>query len=130
MRAVCLSLLLYVSHGYVEFPSSCIGEEDGSKWIKPLEGDLYPPINQLCDNEYMVIDLNRDANVEKYLSSLDSWHYALSGSRTHAYTASVLPITLILARLVLPRPRADGPGQLAGVVPPKRQISAPRRARS
>ena len=74
-----LSLLLSVSHGYVEFPSSCVGEENGYQWLRPLEGGAFPPVNQKCDNEYMVIDLSRDANVQHYFSSFASWHYALSG---------------------------------------------------
>lgn len=69
--------------GYVDFPSSCLGEENGYKWIKPLEGDDYPPIYQKCDKEYMIIDLNLDDNVQQYFSSMDSWHYALSGSYSH-----------------------------------------------
>ena len=63
-----------------KFPSSCIGQEDGYQWIKPLDGgDEFPLIYQQCSNEYMIIDINEDPNVEKYFSSYAQWHYALSG---------------------------------------------------
>ena len=78
-RAIGVSTLFAFVNGYVEFPSSCIGEEDGYQWIKPLEGNDYPAINQKCDDEFMIIDVNRDDNVKAYFSSFDSWHYALSG---------------------------------------------------
>ena len=76
---LCLGTLLDVGSGFVEFPASCLGQEDGYQWLKPLEGDEHPPINQKCVNEYMVIDLERDQNVQHYFSSFDSWHYALRG---------------------------------------------------
>ena len=81
-RAIGLSALFAVVNSYVEFPSSCIGEDDGYQWIKPLEGDAFPAINQKCDGEFMIIDINRDENVKAYFSSFDSWHYALSGIST------------------------------------------------
>ena len=71
--------LLSVGDGFVEFPASCIGVEDGYQWLKPLEGEEHPPINQKCVGEYMVIDVDRDQNVQHYFSSFDSWHYALRG---------------------------------------------------
>ncbi len=84
MRSLCGVLLVAVSSDYVEFPSSCIGEANGYQWIKPLEGDSFPPINQKCDSEYMVIDVDRDENVKAYFSSFESWHYALSGFGVHS----------------------------------------------
>lgn len=80
IQSLCATLLVAVSSGYLEFPSSCVGEANGYQWIKPLEGDTYPPINQKCDSEYMIIDVDRDDNVKAYFSSFESWHYALSGS--------------------------------------------------
>ena len=62
-------------------PSSCIGEDDGYQWLKMIDDDDYPAVYQKCDNEYMVIDLYEDPNVQNYFSSFTSWHYALSGLR-------------------------------------------------
>merc|ERR1719295_852827 len=52
-----------------------------------MEGTEYPAVHQLCDSEYMVIDLFSDPNVERYFSSHTSWHYALSGPE-HMDTAN------------------------------------------
>ena len=71
--------LFEIGDGFVEFPASCLGQEDGYQWLKPLEGEEHPPINQKCVSEYMVIDVDRDQNVQHYFSSFDSWHYALRG---------------------------------------------------
>merc|ERR1719410_1550269 len=62
------------------YPSSCVGQADGYQWLKPLDGEQYPIIHQKCDNEFMIIDLNEDPNVEDYFSSYTTWHYALGGS--------------------------------------------------
>jgi len=71
--------LLSVGRAYVDFPSSCVGQENGYQWVKPLEGDDFPPIYQKCDKEYMIIDLAMDPNVAQYFTSLEPWHYAISG---------------------------------------------------
>lgn len=66
----------------ITLPASCVGQEDGYQWLKPLDGDDYPAIKQKCHNEYMMIDLNYDPNVQDYFSSYTTWHYALSGTQT------------------------------------------------
>lgn len=53
--------------------------------MKPLSDDeesntVYPPINVLCNNEYMILDVNHDPNIAAYFQSFDSYHYALSGA--------------------------------------------------
>ena len=64
---------------WIKLPSSCIGQSDGYQWLKPLDGDTYPPIHQKCDGEMMVIDVSHDPKVELYFSSFTQWHYAISG---------------------------------------------------
>ena len=44
-----------------------------------LDGDEYPAVHQLCNNEYMVIDINEDSNVIDYFSSYATWHHSLGG---------------------------------------------------
>lgn len=61
-------------------PSSCVGQQDGYRWLKLLDGDEYPAVHQLCSNGMMVIDVNEDPNVKAYFSSFVDWHYALSGT--------------------------------------------------
>jgi len=63
----------------VELPSSCLGQDDGYTWLKPLAGADYPIISQKCSNEHMIIDVSYDPNVKEYLSSWDTWHYAIGG---------------------------------------------------
>jgi len=63
----------------VELISTCKGQEDGYYWLKLLDGDEYPAIYQKCDNEFMIIDVNEDSNVEKYFISFDAYHYAIAG---------------------------------------------------
>ena len=84
MAALHCALFVLLTHSTLtssesSLPSSCIGRPDGYQWLKPLEGEEYPPINQLCSDGYMVIDVARDDNVKHYLSSHEYWHYALSG---------------------------------------------------
>ena len=69
----------YVDSDTIHLPASCIGADDGYQWMKMLDGDEYPAVHQLCNNEYMVIDVNEDPNVIDYFSSFTPWHYALSG---------------------------------------------------
>ena len=64
----------------VTLPASCVGVEDGYQWMKMLDGDDYPAVHQLCDNEYMVIDINEDSNVIDYFSSYTTWHHSLGGT--------------------------------------------------
>merc|ERR1719361_1169924 len=63
----------------VSLPSSCVGADDGYQWMKLLEGDEYPAVHQLCDNEYMVLDINEDSNIVDYFSSYTKWHHSLGG---------------------------------------------------
>ena len=49
-----------------------------------LDGDDYPAVHQLCDNEYMVIDINEDSNVQHYFDSFAKWHHSLSGPESSA----------------------------------------------
>ena len=68
-----------------ELPSSCIGLKDGYHWIKLLQDDIenniiYPAINVLCSNEYMILNVDHDSNIKSYFKSFDTYHYALSGA--------------------------------------------------
>jgi len=63
----------------VSLPSSCLGTNNGYQWMKLLDGDEYPAVHQLCDNEYMVIDINEDPNVADYFASYTTWHHSLGG---------------------------------------------------
>eukprot|EP01084_Bolivina_argentea_P063665 116200_1 len=76
---IWLVQLILVAQSSVELPSSCLDQSNGYHWLKPLDSTEYPPIYQKCDNEYMIIDLNRDQNARHYFSSYDTWHYAISG---------------------------------------------------
>lgn len=62
----------------VSLPSSCLGADDGYQWMKLLDGDQYPAVHQLCDDEYMVIDINEDPNIVDYSSSYDVASLSLS----------------------------------------------------
>lgn len=80
-----LWLLLHLVGGanVMELPSSCLGLPNGYHWIKPLSDGVdvvYPPINALCSNEYLILDVNHDPNMRSYFQSFDSYHYALSGA--------------------------------------------------
>ena len=69
-----------ISHSdTVTLPASCVGADDGYQWMKMLDGDEYPAVHQLCDNEYMVIDINEDSNIIDYFASYAVWHSALGG---------------------------------------------------
>ena len=68
-----LLALTSLSYANVEFPSSCMGQEDGYQWLKPLEGGHFPPIFQKCDRGYMIIDAGHDDNVYAYLGSTEQY---------------------------------------------------------
>merc|ERR1719295_2321470 len=70
----------------ISLPASCLGQEDGYQWLKPLDGDEYPVIHQKCSNEFMVIDVNEDSNVKEYFTSFQKWHYALGGPEAMDYS--------------------------------------------
>ena len=73
-----------ISHSdTVTLPASCVGADDGYQWMKMLDGDEYPAVHQLCDNEYMVIDINEDSNILDYFSSYTTWHHSLGGIHGH-----------------------------------------------
>merc|ERR1719189_1484883 len=63
----------------VSLPASCLGADDGYQWMKMLDGDEYPAVHQMCDNEYMVIDINEDNNILDYFTSYTTWHHSLGG---------------------------------------------------
>merc|ERR1719458_564201 len=63
-----------------ELPSSCVGAESGTyQWMKLLDGDEYPAVHQLCDNDYVVLDINEDSNIIDYFSSYTTWHHSIGG---------------------------------------------------
>jgi len=80
-RAWAVPFLLAVGHSEVHLPSSCLGQSDGSHWLKLMENPEFPVIRQQCDNDYMIIDVNEDPNVVGYFSSYTTWHYQLSGPK-------------------------------------------------
>ena len=57
-------------------PNSCIGLE-GKQWVKLLED--YPAVNVECNNDYVILDYEKENNIENYFSSFVFWHYETAG---------------------------------------------------
>ena len=90
--------LMHCHSETVYLPSSCVGADDGYQWMKMLDGDEYPAVHQLCDNEYMVIDINEDSNVIDYFSSYAVWHSDLGGILHLSYSIIPLPFSTFSVR--------------------------------
>jgi len=60
-------------------PNSCVGLEDGTHYVKLLEGDEYPLIQVQCSNGYMMIQHEADMDWKYYFSSFEKWHREIGG---------------------------------------------------
>ena len=65
----------------VHVPNSCRDLEDGVYTLKLQEDaqNTYPLVTVECSNEYMIIDVSKDANWLSYFSSHEYWHYGIIG---------------------------------------------------
>jgi len=78
---VVLYCIFFVTYSETTIlPSACNDLSDGTYSIKLLEDNDDCNVVQIqCSNGYMMLNVNKDKNLEKCFSSWAKWHYAIAG---------------------------------------------------
>ena len=83
-----LGAISIVSGEDLVFPSSCSGLEDGIHTLKLMDGDLEdaPLVLVRCSNEYIILDVSRDADLKSYFDTFMKFHHSVAGPTNDVHT--------------------------------------------